>query len=353
MKSRLIFIGDLSGLSLFLSRGVSAYGREVVFYSNGDGWKGIPRSNQLFEAASNPVLRAWNQIKGAGLILEFINSADTLILSTEFLFNRWIDAILLRRLMKKAGRTVLLHAGCSDGFHQLNSSELLCQNCKQYDLDGQSCAFDKTFWPGLSSVLTNVDLIIPFTEIYRESAKLFGVPDSHLTSPLHFPIDFDYVNEINCPKQPCRSSVIHGQNRPGFKGTAHLSQMINAQPSLQEYVEFLPRMPFVDFIGRIKNAEIVLDQLFANGYGMTGALALATGTSVAYGYTALRLTPGFEGPGCLPVKIIGEVREDACVLERTLQDYLQHPPSRSEIIDAARSRHDHVAIGKMFLSLIG
>ncbi len=351
MEQRLIFIGDFSGLSLFLSRGVAASGFETVLYSNGDGWKGIPRSNQLFETASNPVLRAWNQMKGARTIIASVGLRDTLVLSTEFLFNRWVDAYLLRQLMSKVGRTVLLHAGCSDGFHRLNRTELLCQNCKQYDLNSQHCVFDNKFWPGLASVITGVDLIVPFTNIYSESAKLFGVPLTRVTEPLHFPIDFDYVQGMICERAR-RDSVIHGQNRPGFKGTAYLREIMKVHPSFLPHIELLPRMPFIDFIDRLGNADIVLDQFFGNGYGMTGALALAIGTSVAYGHTTLHPTPGFDGPGCVPVPIIGDVLEDARALGHALNDQLLQPLDRNKVIEASRRRHDHVEIGAMFLRLL-
>lgn len=351
MKQRLFFIGDFSGLSLFLSRGVAACGVDAVLYSNGDGWKGIPRSNQLFEVASNPMVRAWNQLQGARSLRSSLGSCDTLVLSTEFLFNRWIDALLLHQLMKKAGRTVLLHAGCSDGFHRLGASELLCLNCKQFDLKSQHCVFDNKFWPGLAPVLTRVDLIVPFTSLYSESAKLFGVSASRVTGALHFPVDFEYVHSLvrYCAH---RHGVIHGQNRPGFKGTAHLYQMLDAQPSLSPVIELLERMPFVDFIDRLGKAEIILDQLFANGYGMTGALALAAGTSVAYGYTAPQPARGFDGLGCIPVPIIGDPLEDARALGGALHEHLQNSPDRNAVINAARQRHDHVEIGAAFLKVL-
>lgn len=351
MNQRLIFIGDFSGLSLFLSRGVQACRVDTVLYSNGDGWKGIPRSNQLFEGSNSSLRRAWNQMQGARSLGGSVGKNDTLVLSTEFLFNRWIDAPLLGNLMKKAGRTVLLHAGCSDGFHRLHADELLCRNCKQYDLNSQQCVFDHARWPGLASTLNRVDLVVPFTDFYIESAQMFGVPASHVTAPLHFPIDFDYVHGL-VREQTARHGTIHGQNRPGFKGTAHLREMMVVHPPLQPLIELLPRMPFVDFIGRLGAAEIILDQLFANGYGMTGALALATGTSVAFGYTASQPAVGFDGPGCVPMPIIGDALADARALEQALRYHLQHPPDRHAVVQAARLRHDHSLVATAFMKLL-
>lgn len=351
MNGRFIFVGDFSGLSLFLSRGVQACGADSVLYSNGDGWKGIPRSNQLFESASNPFFRAWNQVLGAASLGRSLLKTDTLVLSTEFLFNRWIDAKLLGNLMEKAGRTVLLHAGCSDGFHNLNADELLCVNCKEYDLNSQRCVFAHASWPGLAAVLKRVDLIVPFTNIYVESANLFGVPQAHVTEPLHFPIDFDYVTG-QLEGLSVSDGTIHGQNRPGFKGTAYLRKLMVVHSPLESLIELLPRMPFVDFIGRLGTAEIILDQLFANGYGMTGALALAAGTSVAFGYTASEPGAEFCGLGCVPVQISGNTNSDALALEQAICNHLHQPPKRHAVVEAARHRHEHIQIARAFLKLL-
>jgi hypothetical protein len=352
MDKRVIFIGDFSGLSLFLSRGVAACGYKAELYSNGDGWKGIPSNKKIFKQSDSLILSAWNQIKGAQSIISSLSSHDTLVLSTEFLFNRWVNAYLIDQLMNKAGRTVLLHAGCSDGFHRIHNSELLCKNCKEHDLKSEPCVFENKSWPGLSSVLSGVDIIVPFTNLYNESSKLFEVPTNRVSMPLNFPIDFDYLSGVIC-KSPQQDRVIHGYNRPGFKGTAYLNQMFRSHPSFKQNIKLLPRMPFTEFISRLNNADIVIDQLFGGGYGMTGALALAMGTSVAYGYTASQPAVGFDGPGCLAVKISGDVNQDAYELEKILQINLQHLANRKEVVDAARDRHDNVKIGKEFLSLIG
>ena len=128
--------------------------------------------------------------------------------------------------------------------------------------------------------------------------------------------------------------------------------MMAAHPPLQPLIELLPRMPFVDFIGRLGAAEIILDQLFANGYGMTGALALATGTSVAFGHTASQPIGGFNGPGCLPIPIIGDALTDARALEQALRHHLQNPPDRLAVVQAARLRHDHSLVATAFLKLL-
>lgn len=351
MSQKIIFVGDFSGLSLFLSRGTAAHGKESILYSNGDGWKGIPHKNTLFESSSNPLKSAWKQIQGAQSLKSKITSNDTIVLSTEFLFNRWIDAALLSQLMEKSGRVVLLHAGCSNGFHEIYKTELLCRNCKQYDLKSHQCAFQNSRWPGLASVISKVDLIVPFTDIYVESAKMFGAPESSITTPLQFPIDFEYVHSLSNKKTE-RHSVIHGQNRPGFKGTAYLLEMMSKHSELRDLINLLPRMSFVDFIDRLDTADVILDQFFANGYGMTGALSLAMGTSVAYGHPGKNPKHGFDGPGCVPFPVTGNMHADASILVRALRDHLQNPPSRSDVIDFARQRHGHTRIGAEFLNML-
>jgi len=183
------------------------------------------------------------------------------------------------------------------------------------------------------------------------SARTYGVPATRIASPLHFPVDFDYVSGL-VSEERSRTGAIHGQNRPGFKGTAHLREMMLVCKPLEQLIELLPRMPFVDFINRLSSADVILDQLFASGYGMTGALALATGTSVVYGHASEAPTRGFDGLGCLPVRIVGDIFKDAVALEKVLANYLQSPPNRVEVVRAARARHDHVRIAEEFLKMV-
>jgi hypothetical protein len=346
---RILFAGDFSGLSLFLSRGVADCGVDSILYSNGDGWKGIPALNPLFKTSNNLIIRSLNQLAGAKALFGELRSSDTLVLATEFLFSRWIDAVALQSLVKKARRTILLHAGCSHGFHELNQEKTLCLSCKRYDLKSAKCVFSNSRWPGLSSVLRNIDLIVPFTDIYVASAAFYGVDSDRISQPLHFPVDFSYVSSLVYDLAPTRG-VVHGQNRPGFKGTSYLHGLMETRPTLSSMIEFLPRMSFVNFIRVLGASDIVLDQLFANGYGMTGALALSIGTSVAFGYLNPEPAICFGGIGCLPVPILGDPDQDAAVIEESLKSYLLQPPDRQVVIGSARKRHDHRMIATDFLN---
>lgn len=351
MSESFVFLGDFSGLSLFLSRGLEKLGRPVRFYSNGDGWKGVPHGRPLYRLGGGTATRAFHQLVGGLRVGRELGPRDTLVISTEFLFNRWIDAALLGHLARRAGRTVLLHAGCSDGFHRLSQRSLLCTNCKQHDLHAETCVFASGRWPGLERFLRRLDAVVPFTDIYEDSARAYPVPASRVTPVLPFPVDAGYLREL-AGTTARTGGTIHGLNRPGFKGTAYLRALMERRPALQQRVTLLPRLPFGQFVARVAGADVVLDQLFGNGYGMTGCIALAFGTAVAFGYTTPTPSPMFTGEGCIPFRIAGDPEADAASIDAALEGYLARPCPGERIASETGARHDNVQIASQFANLL-
>lgn len=348
---RYVFVGDFSGLSLFLSRGIEALGQEVVLYSNGDGWKGIPRGRSIWSNDVRPILRPLQQVAGAWRLRQALREDDVLVLATEFIFNRHIDASALHWLAGAAGRLVLLHAGCSDGFHAIRASTMLCRECKQHDLHDDNCVFGNDRWPGMGRFFDRIDTVVPFTEAYVPSARQYQQAGSGtvVTAPLHFPIDIAHLEQYQQSDRSRANQVLHGMNRLGFKGTMHLRRLTEARPSLKRLICFPERMPFDQFLLSLGSTEIVLDQLLANGYGMTGALALALGTSVAYGHLDELPTVGFDGTGCIPFRVTGETSVDAIVLEDALVRHLDDRPHPDDVRALAWQRHNHMKVAAQFL----
>ncbi|WP_204302513.1 hypothetical protein, partial [Klebsiella pneumoniae] len=83
-----------SGLSLFLSRGLESVGADVVLYSNGDHWKNLPRGRNVWAPAKGRVASVLNQFSGYQSLLKELTSKDTLVLATEYLFNRATDGLM-------------------------------------------------------------------------------------------------------------------------------------------------------------------------------------------------------------------------------------------------------------------
>lgn len=351
---RYVFIGDFSGLSLFLSQGLEALGQDVVFYSNGDGWKGIPRGLSIWNNNVMPALRPLQQVAGAWRVHQALRQDDIIILATEFIFNRYIDATLLNWLADSAGRVVLLHAGCSDSFHAARESTMLCRECKRHDLNGGNCVFVNDRWAGMMSLFKHLDKVVPFTEAYVPSARAYVVPSSRteVTPPLHFPVDVAYLEQYRQTDSPRPRRVLHGMNRLGFKGTMHLRNLMEARATLADLIHMPVRMPFDQFLRTLGETDIVLDQLLADCYGMTGALALALGTSVAFGHLGAKPTSGFDGTGCIPFRVTGDAEIDAIALEQALTHHLDTRPHPDDVRELAWLRHDHLKVAQQFLERV-
>ena len=352
--SRFVFLGDFSGLSLFLSRGLQSLGVETVLYSNGDHWKNLPRSLNVWAPARGRLASVLNQFNGYQSLLKELNTDDTLVLATEFLFNRATDGYMMSRLAQKAGRTVLLHAGCSDRFHGVHRDTALCRACKAHDLRSPTCKFERQRWPLLESALENLDAIVPFTSVYAESAKDYPLSADRITKPINFPIDIDYLkSQLELSEvQPRLGKALHGINRVGFKGTVHLQELLIHDPELTELVYIAPRMQFGQFLGTLSASGLLIDQLYANGYGISGALSLALGVPVLFGHTAAEVPTDFTGPGITPVPITGDVPADAAALKQAIRSSLSSAPPPAALEAFARERHDHASVARDFLSRI-
>ncbi|MDG0864350.1 hypothetical protein EXJ73_17950 [Pelomonas aquatica] len=345
-----MFVGDYSGLSLFLSRGLAAIGHEVILFSNGDHWKNLPRGHNIWTPAKSKAGSVVNQIRGLAELQKLLRPTDVLILATEYIFSRFANGLMLERLMDHVGQTILLHAGCSDRFHGAYQHTVLCKECKVHDLKSERCKFEASQWPFLERMLRETTTIVPFTSVYAESAKLYPVKSERITAPLHFPVDAEYIETLANEATAIRPSapVMHGTNRVGFKGTKLLEKMLSQDDRLRDLVCITPRMPFVEFLGLVRNSSMVLDQFFANGYGMAGAISLMLGTPVAFGYTAAHVPADFVGTGIVPMKITGSSQEDALVVDQALRAYLERPVDAAQIKAMAHERHDHVGIARHF-----
>ncbi|MDP0995138.1 hypothetical protein, partial [Klebsiella pneumoniae] len=111
-----------------------------------------------------------------------------------------------------------------------------------------------------------------------------------------------------------------------------------------------PRMQFSQFLGALSESSLLIDQLYANGYGISGALALALGVPVLFGHTKAQVSDDFKGPGISAVLITGDVQVDAAALKDAIRTALANSPPAAALEAFAHERHDHVAVARAFLS---
>lgn len=322
------------------------YNSEI--FSNGDGWKKINTGIPLYNVGNNPFYNAYQQIKGAFQLSKKISSGDTLILSSEFIFNRFLNWALLDSLIKKAKKTILIHAGCSSEFHKVMSETLLCRQCKIFDTKNDICPFDERNWLGIKRTIERIDKIVPFTAIYEESSKLYE--SEYVTESLNFPIVFDSPNIED--GSSFVKGYFHGVNRLGFKGTQYLMDMSRESAILNEYITMAGKLPFSEYLEVLRSHSCLIDQLFANGYGMNGALAFSYGIPVIYGFHDVAKSSYFSGEFAIPVEILNERNSDSMRIEKLLTKYMNYEYRPKDVFDFGFNRHDHLKITKRFIEII-
>lgn len=346
--ARYIFIGDFSGLSSNLFRGLSQLQYNTEMYSNGDSWKKISKGIPLYNVGDNKVYNAYQQVKGAIQLSKKISSGDTLVLSSEFIFNRFLNSKLLNVLINRAKSTIMIHAGCSSEFHKVMSETVLCKQCKIFDIKSNMCIFDEQKWAGIKGTLDKIDRIVPFTAVYEESAKLYD--SSYVTESLNFPVVFDRSNVKD--SSSFVTGYFHGINRLGFKGTQYLMDLTSKSSILNELITMDGKLPLSKYIEVLKSYSCLIDQLFGNGYGMNGALALSYGIPVIYGYHDAVKSSYFSGEFAIPVEILNEDIADQLRLEKLLTKYMSREYKPADVFDFGFNRHDHLKVATRFIEII-
>jgi hypothetical protein len=108
---------------------------------------------------------------------------------------------------------------------------------------------------------------------------------------LPFPVDANLI-EPRSNKPGAKIRILHGINRPGFKGSDVIIDALRALES--DYPEFLEmivpeRLPFDDYIQLLLTANIVVDQLYGDGLGMNALYAMSASCVVFTCYERVKI----------------------------------------------------------------
>lgn len=286
---RIALIGEYSGFHLELARGLEKLGHEAHVFSGGDDFKKIKSthawlspSNGYFELARNLFLkqpRFLEKILNEYDVVQFVNP-DFVIAPNHF--GRQYLSYLLHGLGKTRAAKVLAVVGCDARvlpvLKGLASSP--CPGCLE-DLKRTTCHYAEEIRVTRSEMLEGfVDVIQPFGSAAYAASYAHSVKNR---PPIMFPIDLDKIKYQPNKLSGEKIVVLHGLNRPGFKGTrkisAVFSRLAERFPNRFEFV--LPdRLPFDDYIELVYRSNVIVDQLHVDALGMNSLYSMAMGRVV-------------------------------------------------------------------------
>jgi glycosyltransferase involved in cell wall biosynthesis len=291
----ILIIGEFSGFAKHLKRGFELLGHRVVIAHTGDGWKGFEPTGDDIIYGVNPISFWGHPVKCSWRL--FVPKENRRIQKKiEFLLSNGIDLIVCVNYTFLSARFYQLGVGINFIKKILNKgSKLIMSECGNsmagfffrkdwFETHGYSVRKikDKRY----SFLLDYSTVIIPTTYYYYEQLQAYSsYYPFNLSKVLHsipLPITIDkeiVVNPINNRK----ITIFHGIIRPIQKGTPFIQEAMNRlQQEMPEKVECVCKggMPYEEYIRLFDRVDILIDQVYDNGYGMNAMIGAMNGKCV-------------------------------------------------------------------------
>ena len=334
---RILLLGEASGVHSNLKKGLSNLGHNVTLVSSGDGFKQIHGDVILTNGSKgyfSSILRGLNWIRR---IYSFRGYDVVQIISVEFFPKRFALNYMLSFLLRVNNkRLFIVGAGCIDSWtcdffkNEYKYPEFYKSICNHYgvaSLWGQSPQ-GKKFNNWLFDI---IDGYIPLMYEYSRG----HVANSHgkLRRTVPIPIDlesFDYEENIKKEKVV----IFHGVSRKSVKGSDAILEVLNRlQDQFPNDVEILivEKVPYHEYVGLLRRANIVVDQMYSVSTGVNGLIAMALGKILVGGGEEEFLTE-FK----LKNSPIISFKKDNSGLYKSLKKLLQKPETYQSIGEASR-----------------
>ena len=350
---KVLLVGEASGVHRNLKKGLLAHGVRAEI-GMPTAWPQYPYHDFLFapnwEGALGGIARNVAPFAKIASMPRFdvINFSNT-ITSVGGKFSKYLDLPLMRR----KGRVLSYYAvGCDEIGLVRHNAELPYRPCATCLASGEQLGRDceKVFNPiyakSRERVRRNFDFGASSMMEYSHNADLFPT-----FSAIRLPIDIEPIAFHPATNQR-RTRIIHTPTRRGFKGTDQVLRAINQLGLLRDDFEFrvIEGLSYRAYLEAIRDADIVVDQIYSQSAGMNALELMAAGKIVLTGATELgrkyyhdeSASPAFNAS------------PDPAVLAKTLSSILDRKPKFSTL--AVRGRrfveqwHDPALIAGQFIS---
>lgn len=314
---RVLLLGEFSGVFTELRKGLLEKGDEVISINDGDGWKNYPAD---FKIANKPLknipilLKPFRYIYRLFLYRLGINGLITLYrnwpkmrpLLAEYDVVQLSNPVVLPPLGSVANFLVLryvfshnknVYMNCMGGdYYELKSrlkrdrNNTLAKKHRNSNLFGFPYLSFKfmycLFYKRLNDyVVKNVKAIIPITIRYASVYKNTG----KTTIVIPIPIAESAVGEPIIFAEGGRVVIFHGWQlgREADKGSDIFDKVIKkvvAKYGPKVDYQVVHNIPYKDYLEKLKNCHLFIDQLYASDKGVNGLLGMAAGKVVFSGF---------------------------------------------------------------------
>ncbi len=301
-------IGEFSSLQAMLSLGYREHGIETCTFSSGDGFKQISydkffgfKGEGYLDLARHLLINQPSMLKDIFSKYDVVQLINPYALLTPNNGRELYAKYLLSSIRSKKRESVfsMLVSGCDANVMPVMESDPRspCQGCLK-DSGLKSCSFAQSSKKKYEdNLIEKLDVIVPFGSAAYAKAYRRSLP------PLPFPMTVNSCRN-NIIKNKIR--VLHGMNRPGFKGSEVISGVFDKlerdYPGVFEFV--IPRrLPLEHYLELLMSVNVVVDQMYGGGLGMNALFAMSHGKILMTSYDKKYISQLYgESPPAFPIE---------------------------------------------------
>jgi hypothetical protein len=351
--SKILLLGEYSGLHNNLKEGLIQLGHEVEVASSGDGKKNIKGDIDLTLKSKYKI----KNLKELNKIIREFKGYDIVQFINPYISHR-IGVLLYNSIFKYNNKVFCLAAG--DDVEFLNF--VLSHKMEKYSpfddylLNEQKNKTNLPYTTKLDYFLHNrfmkkIDGIVPVMWEYAESYRNSKYANK-ITRTIPLPINTDKINfKENKSNVGGKVVFYHASNRPSFKGS---DIIIEAMKKFQDmypndvemiYADFLPLNEYLEVISK---TNVVIDQCRSYSYAMNAVYSMAKGKIVMSG-SEQEAIDELGLPKCPVINITPNVNQIISEFEKILIDKNRIEEKGNESRAFIESTHDYIKVSKQYL----
>ena len=288
----ILLYGEYSGIHTNLISPLSNKFMKVDFISTGDGFKNLYGNINIAKRGSSIFSKVITDISNSSIltkisknkydIVQFVNPLPGIV--TPYF---GIEPYFINKIIESSKSSYLYVSGCDYGTQKIfNRREIfkgVCEGC-QKDYKVNKCPqyrYGAELWH--QKFINQIDGVFSglegaYRDEYIDSEKFKGY--------IPFPVDLlrtpfkkqEYTKKIK---------VLHGINRYWTKGSDRILdqlKILEKKYANSFEVEIVEKLPFDDYLQKVYQSNIVIDQMYGDGLGMNALQTMAMGRIILTSY---------------------------------------------------------------------
>ena len=353
--TKVLLLGEYSAVHRYLRDGLRELGVEVTFASGTYGWRKHAVDNSSSSKYKGIVGKVDLYLRPFYMFNRFTGHDVVQFIDYNIFVRRLgINDYLVKSIINNNTKSYLMVASCDhfvkDYYNKIKNP--ICKGCLTLDKKLTQCPVaNASSHKRFNKLLPLYDNVIPVMHEYEQAYKNAGV--GTLSHALPFPINMNHI-KYQENKVLKKIVIFHGINRVGFKGTkiitAALSKIQKKYPKDVEVV-IDGRVPYHDYLNLLERTNIVVDQIYNEGYGMNALISMAMGKIVVCGdvtktVNGLNITDSIPSISVEPTEDDIFNKIEVLICQKKVIKQLGH-----ESMVFVRNNFNHIKVAQMYLDL--